>query len=59
MQAVVIDVFEAEAYLSLQDGSNICVGLTHLPSSLKAGSTINLQIGSTQMLNQKSGSLIL
>jgi hypothetical protein len=59
MQALVIDVYEAEAYLSLQDGTNICVGLAHLPSNVKAGSTVNVQVSSTQMINHKSSSLIL
>lgn len=59
MQAVVIDVYEAEAYLSLQDGSNICVGLAHLPSNIKAGSTVNIQTSSMQMINHKASSLIL
>jgi hypothetical protein len=59
MQAVVIDVYEAEAYLSLQDGSNICVGLAHLPSSIKAGSTVNIGASSMQMINHKASSLIL
>ncbi len=59
MQAVVIDVYDAEAYLSLQDGSNICVGLAHLPSNVKAGSTVSVHVSSMQMLNHKSNSLIL
>jgi hypothetical protein len=59
MQAVVIDVNQAEAYLSLQDGSNICMGLCHLPSNVKAGSTVNINASSMQMINHKSSSLIL
>jgi hypothetical protein len=59
MQAVVIDVYESEAYLSLQDGSNICVGLAHLPASIKAGSTVNIGSSSVQMINHKMSSLIL
>lgn len=59
MQAVVIDVYESEAYLSLQDGSNICVGLTHLPSNIKAGTKISIQPGGPQMINHKLSSLIL
>jgi hypothetical protein len=59
MQAVVIDVYEAEAYLSLQDGSNVCMGLAHLPSNIKAGSTVNVNASSLQMINHKSSSLIL
>jgi hypothetical protein len=57
MQAVVIDVYESEAYLALQDGMNICVGLAHLPSNIKAGSRVN--VNSSQMINHKSSSLIL
>jgi hypothetical protein len=59
MQAVVIDINEAEAYLSLQDGCNICMGLCHLPSSIKAGSTVNINASSMQMINHKSSSIIL
>lgn len=59
MQAIVIDVYEAEAYLSLQDGSNICMGLSHLPSNIKSGSKVNITTSLLQMTNHKSSSFIL
>ncbi|MCM0649488.1 hypothetical protein NBE98_14065 [Clostridium swellfunianum] len=59
MQAVVIDVYASEAFLSLQDGTNICVGLAHLPSSIKAGSTVNINVNSLQMTSHKVSPLIL
>jgi hypothetical protein len=53
MQAVVIDVFDSEAYVSLQDGTNMCIGLAHLPSNIRTGTTINISISTTQMINHK------
>jgi hypothetical protein len=53
MQAVVIDVFNSEAYVSLQDGTNICVGIAHLPSNIKSGATVNINMNIIQMTNHK------
>lgn len=53
MKAVVIDIYEAEAYVSLQDGRNLCVGLAHLPSNIKTGAAINIPIDTTTMTNHR------
>jgi hypothetical protein len=54
MQAIVIDVYDSEAYLSLQDGRCICVGLAHLPSNIKTGSNVNIHVDAAQnMINHK------
>ncbi|MCM8710700.1 hypothetical protein M2651_06620 [Clostridium sp. SYSU_GA19001] len=53
MKGVVIDIYQAEAYVSLQDGRNICVGLAHLPSNIKTGTSINIPMDSTSMTNHK------
>lgn len=59
MQGVVIEVFSAEAYISLPDGRNICVSLAHLPSNVKAGSTINFEPSKLQMVNHTIGQIII
>lgn len=53
MQAVVIDVYAAEAYVALEDGTNVCVGLAHMPSNVKSGSRINISPDSVTMTNHK------
>lgn len=59
MKGTVIDVFNSEAYIALPDGRNICVGLAHLPSSVKAGSTINFELSTLQMINHTIGQIII
>lgn len=56
---VVIDIYGAEAYISLQDGTNICIGIAQLPSNITIGSTVSIGIGSTQMTNHNINSIIL
>lgn len=59
MQGIVIEVFNAEAFVSLPDGRNICVGLAHLPSNVKAGSTISFEPSKIQMINHTIGQIII
>ncbi|MFL0266584.1 hypothetical protein [Candidatus Clostridium radicumherbarum] len=59
MHGIVIEVFSTEAYVSLPDGRNICVGLAHLPSNVKAGSTINFEPSKLQMVNHTIGQIII
>jgi hypothetical protein len=59
MLGTVIDVYNSEAYIALQDGRNICVGLAHLPSRVKAGSTINFEPSALQMINHTIGQIII
>lgn len=59
MQGIVIEVFAAEAYVSLPDGRNICVGLAHLPSNVKAGTAINFEPSKLQMINHNIGQIII
>lgn len=56
---IVIDIYGADAYISLQDGTNICVGIAQLPSNVKVGSSVNIGICSTQMTNHNINTLVL
>jgi hypothetical protein len=59
MKGIVIDVYGAEAFISMEDGTNICVGIAHLPSKVNTGSTVNIGSNSTQMVNHNVNQLIL
>lgn len=59
MQGVVIEIFNSEAYVSLPDGRNICVGLAHLPSNVKAGSSISFDLNTLMMINHTIGQIII
>ena len=58
MQAVVIDINQAEAYLALPDGTNLNVAVTHLPATIKAGEKIHLNPGSPSVTNCRINGLL-
>ena len=53
MQAIVIDVYDAEAYVALEDGTNACIGLAHMPANVKVGSKVNISVNTMTMTNHK------
>lgn len=59
MEGVVIEVYNSEAYVALPDGRNICVGLAHLPSGVKSGSTVSFESSTMQMINHTIGEIII
>lgn len=59
MQGTIIDIYNSEAYVALPDGRNICVGLAHLPTNVKAGSTISFEPSTLQMTNHIIGEIII
>lgn len=58
MQAIVIDINQADAYLSLPDGTNINVAVTHLPTNVKVGEKINLNPSNSMMTNCRISGLL-
>lgn len=57
MQGFVLDKNEAEAYVSLPDGTNICIGVSQLSPNTKCGSTVNLQGNTSKRTNHNISSL--
>lgn len=53
MQAIVIDVYDADVFVALEDGTNACVGLAHMPSNIKAGNKVNISLNTISMINHK------
>lgn len=58
MQAVVIDVNQAEAYLALPDGTNLNVAVTHLPTNIKVGEKIHLNPSGSMVTNYRISGLL-
>lgn len=59
MKGIAIDVYEAEAFVSMEDGTNICVSVARLPSNIKSGSSVTLQNSSIQATNHRINGLTL
>lgn len=59
MKGLVIDINNSEAYVSMPDGMNICVGLAHLPSNTKAGSQVGIPSNTITRINHKLTNQIL
>ncbi|SKA82807.1 hypothetical protein SAMN05428976_105115 [Clostridium sp. USBA 49] len=58
MHAVVIDIYTSEAYIALEDGTNACIGLSHVPYNIKPGSKINVSINTINMSNHKMPNIL-
>ena len=51
MLGIVIDLDATDAFVDFQDGSTIDVSLTHLPSSIKRGDTVEIEDNLTNKIN--------
>lgn len=58
MQAVVIELNQADAYLALPDGTNLNIAITHLPPNIKCGEHIHLTPGNSMMINHRIDGLL-
>lgn len=58
MQGIIIEVNNSEAYVSLQDGRQMCIGLAHLPAGIKAGTNISFDLNTLQMTSHNIGQTI-
>lgn len=53
MIAKIVDINFTDAFVSLLDGSIIDIGIPHIPPGAKIGDTINVELGSTRMINHR------
>lgn len=53
MLGKIIDMNKADAFVSFDDGTNIDIGIVHLPPHVKVGDTVNIDMNSTKMTNDK------
>lgn len=58
MQAIVIDLNQADAYLSLPDGTNVNIAITRLPTNVKVGEKIHLNPSNSIMENYRITGLL-
>jgi hypothetical protein len=51
MLGIVIDLDATDAFVDFQDGSTIDVSLTHLPSNIRIGDTVEIEYNLTNRMN--------
>ena len=49
----IIDMTATEAFVILSDGSTMDVGISHVPRASKIGDNINLDMCSTNFINER------
>jgi hypothetical protein len=48
-----IDINKIEAFITLQDGTTVDIGLCHLPKNIKIGENINVELNCSKMANDR------
>ena len=49
----IIDMNKTDAFVTFDDGTTMDIGVSHLPPHSKVGDTVNIELNTTKMTNDK------